>query len=275
MSTIRIYTTARIVLVCCSLPNITSYFYINKQLINEEFIVPLVAKLPARCRGASHIDFNTLFFQIFHDFVDPPELTTTRSWIHTAPGHRVQLDCKISADPQAVVTWAKGDILVSFDSRVVSLRDGDKHSLMIKNVQRSDFGVYHCKAINELGQGELQIQLSGVPNPGVFKNTDYLNVHAKQSYTLIWEVDSYTPIIEYNLWFQPYRAPRRSGSTRPNWTKLTIPTEHSLGPVYSKSYTIKGLREKMVYEALLVSRNRYGWSKPSPILRFATAGAGN
>lgn len=64
---------------------------------------------------------------------------------------------------------------------------------------------------------------------------------------------------------------------KPEWTKLTIPTEHNsnMGPMYSKSYTIKGLKEKAVYEALLVSRNRYGWSKPSPILRFATAGAGN
>lgn len=110
-----------------------------------------------------------------------------------------------------------------------------------------------------------------MPNPGVFKHTEDKNVDAKTSYTLIWEVDSYTPIIEYNLWFRPYRA---RATHPPNWTKLTIPTEHSSGPVYSKSYTIKGLKERTVYEALLVSRNRYGWSKPSPILRFATAGAG-
>lgn len=98
-------------------------------------------------------------------------------------------------------------------------------------------------------------------------------MNSKTSYTLIWEVDSYTPIIEYNLWFQLYKP--RTGLSKPDWTKLTIPTEHSSGPVYSKAYTIKGLKEKTIYEALLVSRNRYGWSRPSPILRFATAGAGN
>ncbi|RZB39220.1 limbic system-associated membrane protein, partial [Asbolus verrucosus] len=195
---------------------------------------------------------------------DPPELMTSRSWIHTAPDHRVQLECKISADPQATVTWTKGDIPVPLDNRVVSLVDGDKYTLLIKKVQRSDFGIYTCRAINELGQG--------VPNPGVFKRTDDKNVNAKNSYTLIWEVDSYTPIIEYNLWFQPYKP--KTGLSKPDWTKLTIPTEHSSGPVYSKSYTIKGLKEKTIYEALLVSRNRYGWSKPSPILRFATMGAG-
>ncbi|CAG9855771.1 unnamed protein product [Phyllotreta striolata] len=200
----------------------------------------------------------------------PPEMVTSRSWIHTAPGHRVQIDCRVSADPQATVTWLKGEIPVHLDSRVVTIVEGDKHALLIKNVQRSDFGIYTCRATNELGQGELAIQLSGVPNSGVFKHTEDKNQDAKNHYTLIWEVDSYTPIIEYSLWFRTYKGRL---THPPNWTKLTIPTEHSSGPVYSKSYTIKGLKERTVYEALLVSRNRYGWSKPSPILRFATAGA--
>ncbi|CAH1998062.1 unnamed protein product [Acanthoscelides obtectus] len=201
----------------------------------------------------------------------PPEVTTTRAWMHTAPGHRAHIECKVAADPLATVTWLKGEVQVPIDSRVLALVDGDKHTLLIRNVQRSDFGIYTCRAVNDLGQGEQHIQLSGVPNPGVFKKTEEKNQNAKSSYTLIWEVDSYTPIIEYNLWFRPYMP--RSGANRPNWTKLTIPTEYSSGPVYSKSYTIKGLKEKTIYEALLVSRNRYGWSKPSPILRFATAGA--
>ncbi|XP_030752810.1 neurotrimin-like [Sitophilus oryzae] len=201
----------------------------------------------------------------------PPEIMTLRSWIHTAPGHRAQIECRVSADPQAIVTWLKGDVVVPLDNRVVSIIDGDKHILLIRNVQRSDFGIYTCRAINELGQGEVHIQLSGVPNPGVFKRADNNLDSDKTTYTLIWEVDSYTPIIEYSLWFRPYRTGR--GLNRPDWTKLTIPTEHNSGPVYSKSFTLKGLKEKTIYEVLLVSRNRYGWSKPSPILRFASPGA--
>ncbi|XP_044766457.1 neogenin-like isoform X2 [Coccinella septempunctata] len=209
--------------------------------------------------------------QIELNIIYPPELVTSRSWIHTAPSHRAQLECKVSADPQATVTWLKGELPVPLNSRVISLVDGDKHALLIRNVQRSDFGIYTCRAINELGQGEVTIQLSGVPNPGVFKKTVEKGMAERNSYKLIWEVDSYTPIIEYNLWFRLYRP--RSGSSKPDWTKLTIPTEYNAGPVYSKTYTIKGLKEGTIYEALLVSRNRYGWSKPSPILRFATLGA--
>lgn len=81
--------------------------------------------------------------------------------MHSAPGLRAQLECKVSADPPATVTWLKGEIPVTFDTRVISLVDGDKHALLIRNVQRSDFGIYTCRASNDLGQGDMQIQLSG------------------------------------------------------------------------------------------------------------------
>ncbi|ENN79006.1 hypothetical protein HUJ04_003526 [Dendroctonus ponderosae] len=224
------------------------------------------------CRAANGVG-EPAKAQIELSIIYPPEIMTSRSWIHTAPEHRAQLECRVSADPHATVAWLKGEIVVPIDmTRVVSIVDGDKHTLIIRKVQRSDFGIYTCRAINELGQGEIQIQLSGVPNPGVFKKTQENDIiPQKDSYTLIWEVDSYTLIIEYSLWFRPYKTGK--GLFRPQWTKLTIPAEYSSGPVYSKSYTLRGLKEKTVYEVLLVSRNRYGWSKPSPILRFPTAGA--
>ncbi|XP_060520740.1 limbic system-associated membrane protein-like [Cylas formicarius] len=223
-----------------------------------------------QCRAANGVG-EPAKAQIELKIIYPPEIITSRSWIHTAPGHRAQLECRVSADPQASVTWLKGEVVVPLDSRVVAMVDGDKYILLIRNVQRSDFGIYTCRALNELGQGEVQIQLSGVPNPGVFKKAPEDHTNFRNTYTLIWEVDSYTPIIEYNLWFRPYKSQR--GINKIDWTKLTIPAEHSYGPVYSKSYTLRGLQERMIYEVLLVSRNRFGWSKPSPILRFATAGA--
>lgn len=67
----------------------------------------------------------------------------------------------MSADPPAAVTWLKGETPVTFDNRIISLVDGDKHSLLIRNVQRSDFGIYTCRASNDLGQGDMHIQLSG------------------------------------------------------------------------------------------------------------------
>lgn len=86
---------------------------------------------------------------------------TTRSWIHSAPSLRAQLECRVSADPQATVTWIKGEMPISLDNRIVRIVDGDKNTLLIRNVQPSDFGIYTCRATNDLGQGEVQIQLSG------------------------------------------------------------------------------------------------------------------
>lgn len=103
--------------------------------------------------------------QIELNIIYPPELMTTRSWIHSAPGLRAQMECKVSSDPPATITWLKSEILVPLDNRVVYLVDGDKHTLLIRHVQRSDFGIYTCRANNDLGQGEVQIQLSGwAPN---------------------------------------------------------------------------------------------------------------
>lgn len=114
----------------------------------------------------------------------------------------------------------------------------------------------------------------GVANPGLFKLVEQKeNEKAKNTYTLVWEVDSYSPIIEYNLWFRPYKP--YNIPSKMDWIKLTIPAEHSSGPMHSKAYTLTGLKERTVYEAMLFSRNRYGWSKPSKVVKFATKGTGN
>ncbi|KAF5306154.1 hypothetical protein FQR65_LT07430 [Abscondita terminalis] len=205
------------------------------------------------------------------NIIYPPELMTLRSWMHTAPGIRTQLECIVYADPQATVSWLKGEMPIPFSNRVVPMVDGEKHILLIRNATFADFGIYTCRASNELGQGELQIQLSGIANPGVFKQAEQKNIDTKSSYKLVWEADSYPPIIEYKLWFRPYRP--RNDIRNSDWNILTIPAETSTGPVHSKSYTIKGLKERTVYEAMVTSRNRYGWSKKSAVLKFATEGA--
>lgn len=112
----------------------------------------------------------------------------------------------------------------------------------------------------------------GLPNSALFKTNAMKEQESTTSYTLIWEVLSFTPLIEYSLLFREYLS--NKDSMRYDWTKLTIPAEYSNGIVHTMLYTLKGIKEKTKYEALLLSRNKYGWSKPSSILRFATKGAG-
>lgn len=93
--------------------------------------------------------------------VDPPDIIQDRPWIHTSPGLRASLDCVVNADPAATVTWYKSNIAVMLDNRVLALVDANKHSLIIRNVRISDFGIYVCKADNELGSAQVEVQLSG------------------------------------------------------------------------------------------------------------------
>lgn len=45
-----------------------------------------------------------------------------------------------------------------------------------------------------------------------------------------------------------------------------------LGPIHTTGYTLRGLMPASVYEVAIVSRNRFGWSDSSKIMRFATSG---
>lgn len=197
-----------------------------------------------------------------------PEIEVERPWVHAAPGIRSELVCNVLADPDAKVIWLKNDVPVITSTRVVELSTKNKHALLLRTVHPLDFGYFKCRAMNALGVNEKIIQLSGVANPAVFKNES--GVASETNYTLIWEVDSYSTIIEYNLLFRRY-SPHTKGH---KWTKLIIPADSSSpGPIHSKSYTLTGLSIATVYEAMILSRNRFGWSKPSAILRFGTEGA--
>lgn len=183
------------------------------------------------------------------------------------------MDCKVTANPAAHIIWMKKDVPVPYDRRIFRKDYADGNSILfIKNVQTSDFGTYVCVAVNDEGEQKLYIELSGLPNSVIFKTNAMKEQDSTTSYTLIWEVFSFTPLIEYSLLFREYMP--HKDSMRYDWTKLTIPADYSNGIVHTMLYTIKGLKEKTKYEALLLSRNKYGWSKPSSILRFATKGAG-
>lgn len=198
----------------------------------------------------------------------PPEIEVERPWVHAAPGVRAELSCNVLADPEAKVTWLKNDVPVITSTRVIEQSSNNKHTLLFRTVHPLDFSYFKCRATNMLGSNEEIIQLSGVANAAVFKNESH--VMSETNYTLIWEVDSYSPIIEYNLLFRRYSPYTKAQK----WTKLIIPADSSSpGPIHSKSYTLTGLSIATVYEAMILSRNRFGWSKQSAILRFGTVGA--
>ncbi|KAF9407827.1 hypothetical protein HW555_012283 [Spodoptera exigua] len=199
-------------------------------------------------------------------------------------GLRAALAAKLEfAVPPARTAWYRDGRPVRTDDRVVQMVHDNVHHLIFRSVRKTDFGNYTFRAENKLGMADLMFKLTGVPNAASFKVDPNLNKATATSFTLIWEVDSYSTIIEYNLWLRPYYGrlvtPEPDAfTTEPpanHWIKIIVPGDSSDGPIHSAIYTVRGLTPSTVYEAIVTSRNRFGWSKPSSILHFATEpGAG-
>lgn len=197
-----------------------------------------------------------------------PEIYVKRPWVHVYPGIRVHLDCTVAAWPEAKVEWYFNNETLKHSSRIVKLNTENDHSLLIRHVKTTDYGSYLCRASNSVGITEKIVELSEIANPAVFKKESRST--SSTSYNFIWVVDSYSPIIEYQFWFRKYR---RGGGGE--WRKLYIPAGGSdiVSPVHVRSFNLTGLDTATHYEAVVLSRNRYGWSHPSEILRFHTEGA--
>ncbi|XP_047037795.1 neurotrimin-like [Helicoverpa zea] len=215
---------------------------------------------------------------------DAPVVTSSRTYVHTAVGLRAALSATLEfAVPHATTAWYRDGRPVKTDDRIVQMVQDNVHHLIFRNVRKSDLGNYTFRAENKLGMADLMFKLTGVPNAASFKVDATLNKATSTSFTLIWEVDSYSTLIEYNLWLRPYYG--RLVSPEPDaftteppanqWSKIIVPGDSSEGPIHSAIYTVRGLTPSTVYEAIVTSRNRFGWSKPSSILHFATEpGAG-
>ncbi|XP_015184336.1 PREDICTED: opioid-binding protein/cell adhesion molecule-like [Polistes dominula] len=206
-----------------------------------------------------------------------PEIIIHKPWVHASPGLRTQLDCNVIAWPDPEVEWFFTNTTIPYSTRIMKHSSGHNHSLMIKNVMTKDYGFYLCRAWNSLGITEAVIQLSGAANPAVFKEVKSIS---KTAFNFIWEVDCYTPIVEYLFSFRRYKKYISEDEDSDEmtmaykWHRLYIPSgSNAIGPVHARSFNLTGLDEATHYEAFVVSRNRYGFSRPSKIIKFATEGA--
>lgn len=128
------------------------------------------------------------------------------SWLHTAPGLRAQLVCRVNSWPEATLDWYLDGERVGRSQRVVRYKQedpkgpGQLHSLLIRGVNSHELGMYTCRASNELGSGEASVELSGLAKRPLLKKEP--KASSSTSCNFIWEVDSYTPVVEYQLWFR-------------------------------------------------------------------------
>ncbi|KAI5736237.1 hypothetical protein M8J76_001326 [Diaphorina citri] len=195
----------------------------------------------------------------------PPEVSVEKQWIHTAPDMRAEIICNVYANPPAKVEWFRDGTAITLGGRIDMHVSSEKHSLLVRHIKDTDFGNYMCQASNNLGSSQQFIQLSGIPNIPVFQKSS--RRLGPDGYRLVWQVDTYSAIIQYLLKF-------REREELTPWRNIVIPSDGSLaGPIYTQSYNITGLQLFTQYEASVLAKNRFGWSRPSKAYVFATEGA--
>uniref|UniRef100_A0A0K8SXE7 Lachesin n=1 Tax=Lygus hesperus TaxID=30085 RepID=A0A0K8SXE7_LYGHE len=235
----------------------------------------------------------------------PPEIDVEKSWVHTGEGNEAQLVCLVFAEPPAEVVWFKDTLrLASTERRIAEVR-GSRNTLIIRKVQASDFGNYSCLADNIIGKTRQYLELSGRPNPAKFRS--HTISRSRDSYNISWEVESFTPIEEFKLYFRKVpqgpnsqtsnggglfhyqhnnrRSQRRHdedgqilagypGHHRGDWNDVILPAIPSGQYAQKMSYMIRGLEPAVQYEAMVQAKNRFGWNEMSEPFIFATKGNG-
>ena len=95
----------------------------------------------------------------------PPEIQVTEVFVSTYTGQdKVELVCNVHAHPAPLVVWTRQGEMISQggEERLrINTLGRRRHSLVINNVQQSDFGQYSCSAANSLGTDNKTITLSG------------------------------------------------------------------------------------------------------------------
>ncbi|KAI4880663.1 hypothetical protein NFI96_013451 [Prochilodus magdalenae] len=100
-----------------------------------------------------------------------PVFTQTLSDITVLDGERLRLECTVTSDPPAVITWSLDGKVVKPSKFIVLSQEGDKCSLTIDKALPEDEGRYTCKAENPGGKAECScmVQVDDPSDPSAEK----------------------------------------------------------------------------------------------------------
>ncbi|KAL1500967.1 hypothetical protein ABEB36_006377 [Hypothenemus hampei] len=210
----------------------------------------------------------------------PPEIVLETPVVYSGLNKEAQLVCIVHGVNQPTVTWHKHNLRLNPTEHHIIVPRVTRYTLIIRNVTENDFGNYTCQAENDQGRSKKVIQLTGVPPP--VKVVSPRTGKCKDNYNISWEVESFTPITEYNLTYRllgdvnedsTSKYATKRGGKRFDKRKLAMPIIGSLQSVglQSMSYNIRGLEPNQQYEAHVTVKNKYGWSPESEAFTFKTS----
>merc|ERR1711976_427618 len=198
------------------------------------------------------------------DVQHAPEIEQEETFVHSREGDETEAICVVHSSPRAEVTWYKNNQPLD-SSRNQITHIGNRHKLTIPVTSKESFGQYTCRATNQYGESSKTTEISGKAEPAIIKSdqkgTEYNRFH------LEWTAISFSPITTFKI---EYKALGSSSWKSDEATAIRLPHEEK---VFTGSYVLTRLKPATVYEARISSLNKYGYSNPSKVFKFATRGA--
>lgn len=90
--------------------------------------------------------------------------------VHVAEGEKLLLQCQVTSDPPATVTWTLNGKTLKTTKFIILAQEGSLFSVSIEKALPEDRGLYKCVAKNSAGQAECSCQVT-VDDAGTSENT--------------------------------------------------------------------------------------------------------
>jgi len=94
-----------------------------------------------------------------HDFKEAPKFTQPLINTFAIAGYNATLNCSVRANPRPKVIWMKNKIAIIDDPRYRMFSSQGVCTLEIRKPSPYDGGLYSCKAINDLGEAQVECKL--------------------------------------------------------------------------------------------------------------------
>ncbi|XP_068203299.1 protein amalgam-like isoform X5 [Palaemon carinicauda] len=210
--------------------------------------------------GAGDPVHSSINLQVMH----PPDVMVDKSEVYSGVSYDATLACFVNATPRPQVKWYRenGSPVDPLRLRVAYDTINRKHSLQFDRVRKDDFGYYTCNASNFMGNSSALVRLTGRPKPVRFSSPKLGEKDTK--YTLVWEVESYSPVLAYNI------AYRNETDSDEKWVNFTVPGTTSSSMYHSKEHTLTDLEPGASYYVQISAKNEFGSSDINETFAFTT-----